>query len=56
MPKWLLFGLAAVGNFVFAVITYNNGRVVVPVILVFAGILMAIAAIGSAKGMVGGKD
>lgn len=55
MLKWLLFGLAAVGNFVFAVITYNNGRVIVPIILVIAGILMAIASIGSAKGMGGGQ-
>ncbi|HLL73596.1 MAG TPA: hypothetical protein VK363_19315 [Pyrinomonadaceae bacterium] len=50
MPKWLLFGLAAVGQFVLAVVFFNTGRVVIPAILVLAGVCMSIAAIGQAMG------
>ncbi len=49
MPKWLLYGLAAVGNFVIAAIAYNTGRLVVPAILAVAGVFFLIAAAGSAK-------
>ena len=50
MPKWLLFGLAAIGNFAIAVIAFNNGRLIVPVVLAVAGICFLIAALGAAKG------
>jgi hypothetical protein len=50
MPKWLLFGLAAAGNFVIAVMLYNSGRLIIPVILALAGVCFLIAAAGSAKG------
>ena len=50
MPKWLLYSLAAVGNFVIAAIAYNSGRLVVPVVLAVAGVFFLIAAVGSAKG------
>jgi hypothetical protein len=55
MPKWILFGLAAVGNFVFAVIAYRGGRVVIPLILAVAGLCFIMAAVGAAKGSGGGR-
>jgi hypothetical protein len=55
MPKWLLFGIVAVGDLIFAVITYRNGRVIMPIILVFAGVCFIIAALGTAKGWGGGR-
>jgi hypothetical protein len=46
MPKWLLWGLAAVCNFVSAAITYyDNGRILIVSMQVLAGLLMTIAAI-----------
>lgn len=51
MPKWLLFGLIAVGQFVVAAaVYYNTGRVVIPVVLGFAGVCMLVAAVGHAMG------
>ena len=51
MPKWLVFGLAAVGDFVVAaLVAYYSDRVVIPVILAAAGLLMLVAAVGSAMG------
>lgn len=51
MPKWLIFGLVAVGQFaVAAAIFFNSDRVVIPVILAFAGLCMLIAAAGKAMG------
>lgn len=51
MPKWLPFGLIAVGQFVVAaVVFFNSGRIVIPAILTIAGVLMLIAAVGKAKG------
>ena len=51
MPKWVLFGIAAVGDFVVAaLVAYYSGRVVIPAILVAAGLLMLVAAAGSAMG------
>jgi hypothetical protein len=50
MPKWLLYGLAAVGDFLIAVIAYQSGRIVIPVILALAGIGFVVAAVGSAMG------
>jgi hypothetical protein len=42
----LLWGLAAVCNFISAVITYNdNGRVLIVAMQVFAGLLMILAAL-----------
>lgn len=55
MPKWLLFGLAAVVNFVMAVVTYRSGRLVIPVILAIAGVCFIMAAVGSAREAAGGK-
>lgn len=48
MPKWLLFGLAAIADFVIAFLAYQSGRVVIPAILAFAGVCFIFAAIGSA--------
>ena len=56
MPKWLLFGLAAVGNFVIAVIAYRSGRLVIPIILAVAGLCFVIAAAGAARGVGGGRS
>ena len=51
MPKWLLFGLAAVGQFaVAAAVFFNSDRVVIPGVLTLAGLLMLVAAVGSAMG------
>jgi hypothetical protein len=50
MPKWLLFVLAALGNFVVALLAYRSGRVVIPIILVLAGLCFIIAAVGAARG------
>ncbi len=50
MPKWILYGLAAVGDFVVAVITYRSGRIVFPIVLAFAGLCFVIAAAGAAMG------
>ena len=42
----LLWGLAAVFNFVSAALTYNdNGRVLIVAMQVFAGLLMILAAL-----------
>lgn len=48
MPKWLLYALAAMGNFVISVIAYNSGRLVIPAILAVAGVCFIIAAVGAA--------
>ncbi|HMJ04881.1 MAG TPA: hypothetical protein VK474_01365 [Chthoniobacterales bacterium] len=50
MSKTLLYSFAAIADFVFAVVVYRTGRVVIPAVLVFAGICFAAAAIGSALG------
>lgn len=51
MPKWVLFGLAAVGDFVIAaLVAYYSGRVVIPAVLAVAGLFMLVAAVGSAMG------
>lgn len=50
MPKWLLFGLAAIVNFVIAVIAYRSDRLLIPIILAVAGVCFIMAAVGSAKG------
>ena len=55
MSKTLLYTLAMIADFAFAVLAYRSGRVVVPVILVFAGLCFAVAAIGSALGRGGPK-
>ena len=49
MPKWLLFGVAAIIDFVIAIFTYQSGRVVVPAILAVACLFFIAAAIGSLK-------
>jgi hypothetical protein len=54
MPKWLLCGFAAAGNFVVAVITYNTDRVLIPLLLAAAAVMFVIAAAGSARGAGGG--
>ena len=53
MPKWLLFGLCAAGNFVIAVMAYRGGRLLIPVILAVAGLCFIMAAAGAAKGQGG---
>jgi hypothetical protein len=50
MPKWLLFVLAAVGNLVVAFLAYRSGSVVIPIILVLAGLCFIMAAVGAARG------
>jgi hypothetical protein len=50
MSKTVFYSLAMIVDFVFAIIAYRSGRVVVPIILVFAGLCFAVAAIGSALG------
>ncbi len=55
MPKWLLFGLAAVGNFLIAVIAYRGGRLIIPIILVVAGLCFVVAAFGAARAAKDGR-
>jgi hypothetical protein len=55
MSKTLLYTLAAVADIVFAVIAYRSGRIVIPIILVFACICFVMAGIGSALGKGGPK-
>ena len=55
MPKALLYGLMTVLNLIFAYIAYINDRMIFVIILGLAGLLMAIAAIGTAMGVGGGK-
>ena len=55
MSKTLLYTLGVIVDFAFAILAYRSGRVVVPVILVFAGLCFAVAAIGAALGKGGPK-
>ena len=49
MHKWMLFGLAAMLDFVLAFFAYRNGRTFMMAILILAGLLFIMAAIGSVK-------
>ena len=49
MSKTVFYSLAMIVDFVFAIIAYRSGRVVVPIILVFAGLCFAVAAIGRGR-------
>lgn len=55
MSKTLLYTLAVIADLVFAFLAWRSGRVVVPLILVFAALCFAAAAIGSALGKGGPK-
>jgi hypothetical protein len=50
MPKWALYGLAAIADYAFAALFFSNGRIVLPGILTIAGICFSIAAVGAARG------
>lgn len=50
VSKTLLYSVAAIVDIIIAILAYRSGRIVIPVILVFAGICFAMAAIGSARG------
>lgn len=50
MSKTLLYTLAMIADLAFAILAYRSGRIVIPIILVFAGVCFAVAAIGSALG------
>ncbi len=49
MPKWVLYGLGAILDFVLAVVAYVNERIVIAGILTVAGLLFVAAAIGAAR-------
>jgi len=55
MSKPLLYTLAMIGDLGLAYVFYQTGRTVIPIILVFAALCFAIAAIGSALGKGGQK-
>ena len=55
MSKTLLYTLAAIADLAIAIFAYRSGRIVIPVILVFAALCFAAAAIGSALGKGGPK-
>lgn len=55
MSKTLLYTLAMIADLAFAFFAYRNGRVVVPIVLIFAALCFAVAAIGSALGKGGPK-
>ena len=50
MPKWLLYGLAAAGDFAVAAVLYGRGRPLLAALLAVAGVTFVIAAVGSARG------
>ncbi len=56
MSKTLLYSLAAIVDFGIAIFAYRSGRIVIPVVLVFACICFVAAAIGSALGKGGPKS
>ena len=56
MSKTLLYSLAVLGDLVLAFVFYRSGQVLIPMILVFAAVCFAIAAIGSALGKGGPKS
>ncbi len=49
-PRWLLYAVLAVVDFMAAYFFYANGRIVVPSILVIAGVCFTIAAVGATRG------
>lgn len=49
MPKWALYGLGALVDFIFAVVAYTYDRIVIAAILLLAGVLFVVAAVGSLK-------
>jgi hypothetical protein len=55
MSKTALYTLAMIGDLGLAYFFYQNGRTVIPIILVFAALCFAIAAIGSVLGKGGPK-
>lgn len=55
MSKTLLYTLATIGDLVFAYFAWQSGRVLIPVILLFAALCFAAAAIGSALGKGGSR-
>ncbi len=55
MSKTLLYTLATIGDLVFAYFAWQSDRVVIPVILLFAALCFAAAAIGSALGKGGSR-
>jgi hypothetical protein len=55
MSKTLLYTLAVVADLALAFLFWRSGRVMIPVILVFAAFSFAAAAMGSALGKGGPK-
>ncbi len=55
MSRTLLYTLAAIADLTIALFAYRSGRIVIPVILVFAGLCFSAAAIGAARGSGGPK-
>ena len=55
MSKTLLYTLATIGDLIFAFFAWQSGRVVLPIILLFAAFCFAAAAIGSALGKGGSR-
>jgi hypothetical protein len=50
MPKWVLYGFAAIADFVAAGLFFSRGRLILPAILTIAGMCFVAAAVGAAKG------
>ena len=55
MSKTLLYSLATIADIVVAFLAWRSGRIVIPIILAFAALCFAVAAIGSALGKGGSK-
>ena len=55
MSKTLLYTLAMIADLALAFFFWRSGRVVIPLILVFAALCFAAAAVGSALGKGGPK-
>jgi hypothetical protein len=56
MSKTLLYTLAAIADIIFAIIAWRSGRIMIPIVLVFACLCFVVAAIGSAMGKGGPKS
>ena len=50
MSKTLFYTLAMIADLAFAFLAWRSGRIAIPIVLLFAALCFAIAAVGSALG------
>lgn len=49
MSKWMVYGIAAVADFAAAWVFYSGGRIVVPAVLLIAGLCFVVASVKAAR-------